>query len=148
MKRIKDIRSAFKKLFFPFQIYLGIFFRRDLIEIERLLGTSFGSYKRNSRPFLFWFDNTQNIFLIFLTTSRISIPIDLNNCQRKHIYCSNYYFLPESFLFLDQEGKPVIFKLPSLKIIENAYFCGSCENLNHLISLNIKKTHERLYHHS
>ena len=136
MKRIKDIRGALKKLFFPFQIYLGIFFRRDLIEIEKLLGTSLGSYKRNSRPFLFWFDDTKNIFLTFLTTSRITIPIDLNNCQRKHIDCPDYYFLQKSFLFLDQEGKPVIFRLPSLKIIENAYFCGSCENLNHLISLN------------
>ncbi|MCD6490555.1 MAG: hypothetical protein J7K20_07520 [Thermodesulfobacterium sp.] len=138
MKRIKDIRGAFKKLFFPFQIYLGIFFYRDLIEIEKLLGTSLGSYKRNSRPFLFWFDNNKNVFLIFLTASRITVPVDLNYCSRKRIYCPNYYFLSESFLFADQEGKPVIFTLPSLKIIENAHFCGSCENLNHLITLQKK----------
>ncbi len=139
-KRLKDIPKEFRKLLFlkPKQKFLGFIKGETLQIFENKLTLNLGSYKRKSRPLIFWVDNKNLFNLLFLTASRKTISVNLSFCREKEKLCSDFPFYSNSYVLLDLSFKPTIFKIKDPSLIESIYFCGHCENLEHLEKFRIR----------
>ena len=91
-----------------------------------------GAFHRKIRPLIFWIDEKGCFYLLFLTTSRITISINLDLCKEKNKLCKNIPFYHNSFVLLTPDKKPVIFKIKEPLLINEIYFCGRCKDLEYL----------------
>jgi len=135
--KVKTLKS-FKKKITKNKKYLGLLLRKQLFIFEEKLHTRLGAHRRGARPLIFWKDE-KFFYLLFLTTSRISTPIDLSLCPNKQKYCSAFRFQEIAWSFIPYNQKEPIFKLKDPALISKIYFCGHCENMEYLENLEVKE---------
>ncbi|MDW8095026.1 MAG: hypothetical protein RMI63_08420 [Caldimicrobium sp.] len=143
MKKLKSL-SLFPNLWIEGRKYLLVVPFKELENFEKRYNIYLGTKRKNKlRPALFWRDSFKEdspIKLIFFTSSKVSpVKVDLSLCISKSKLCQKFSFDPVSFVFQDKEGRYLCFKLKTVELIEKAYFCGSCEDLEFLDKLNYRE---------